>query len=246
MENFILSPVLWFLGVVRLYTKGMFLLIDKPKGITSHDVIDEVRKVTGERKVGHAGTLDPNATGLLIVGVGRESTKKLGFVAKETTKGYEAEIFLGEEKDTDDSEGVTFNKAKGFLPPGENEVRLILLSLLGAQAQMPPAYSAIKIKGKKAYELARKGKKVELKPREVTIHSIKLIEYSYPVLRISCCVSSGTYIRALARDIGKKVGCGAYLRNLRRTEIGKQKIEKSIKLNLLNKDNWEKLAKKTI
>ena len=220
----------------------MFLLIDKPKGITSHDVVDRVRKATGEKKVGHAGTLDPNATGLMIVGVGRESTKKLGKIAKDTKKEYVAEIYLGEEKDTDDIEGVAISKTKGFLAPGEEEIRNILKSFIGKQKQIPPAYSAIKMKGKKAYELARKGEKVKLKSREITVYSIKLLKYSYPIINIETEVSSGTYIRSLARDIGKKIGCGAYLKNLRRTKIGRYKIEDAARLGLLDKTNWTERA----
>ena len=220
----------------------MFLLIDKPKGITSHDVIDDIRKITGVKKVGHAGTLDPNATGLLILGVGREATKKLGTIAKDTRKIYEAEICLGEERDTDDSEGVAISKVKGFLPPGENEVRLILVTFLGEQKQRPPAYSALKIKGKKAYELARQGKKIDLKPREVAIHSIKLVSYKYPVLEIKTIVSSGTYIRALARDTGQRLGCGAYLKNLRRVGIREFSVEDAVKLQKLTKKNWKKFV----
>ena len=198
----------------------MLLLIDKPKGITSHDVVDHVRKITGERRVGHAGTLDPSATGLLIVGVGRESTKKLGDLTKNTTKTYEAEIILGATSDTDDSEGQITKKVilkKLF----ENDVGKVLSQFVGEQEQVPPVYSAIKLKGKKAYELARKGKQVDLKPRKIVIHLIKLLDYKYPKLNIACEVSSGTYIRALARDIGQKLGTGGYLNNLRRTKIGK-------------------------
>jgi tRNA pseudouridine55 synthase len=217
----------------------MFLLIDKPKGITSHDVVDELRKITGEEKIGHAGTLDPNATGLLIVGVGRKATKKLGKITKNTKKTYQAEVFLGEERDTDDSEGVVMAKAKGVLPPSENEIRLILLSFLGQQKQKPPAYSALKIKGKKAYQLSRKGKEVKLKPRKITIYFIKLTDYKYPILKLETMVSSGTYIRALARDIGKQLSCGAYLKELRREKIGNYSVEKAIKLENLIKKNWK-------
>ncbi len=220
----------------------MFLLIDKPKGITSHDVVDKVRKVTDETKVGHAGTLDPEATGLLIVGIGRESTKKLGALAKDTNKTYQAEIFLGEERDTDDSEGKVTSKAKEVLVPSDNEIRLVLLSFLGDQEQVPPVFSAIKVKGKKSYDLARKGKRVTLKPRQISIHSIKLVKYAYPTLIIKVGVSSGTYIRALARDIGKKLDCGAYLKNLKRESIGRYLLEKSVKLANLNKKNWKKFA----
>lgn len=220
----------------------MFLLVDKPKGITSHDVIDEVRKITSERKVGHAGTLDPNATGLLIVGVSRESTRKLGDITKNTDKVYEAELLLGKETDTDDEEGIVISKAKGMLPPGEDEVIALLKTFVGKQKQIPPAYSAIKVKGKKAYEQARKGKSLELKPRDIRIYSIKLLNYTYPVIRMTVKVSSGTYIRALARDVGKRLGCGAYLRNLNRTEIGEYKLTNAVKLEYLTKENWKKLA----
>lgn len=216
----------------------MFLLINKPKGVTSHDVIYYVRKITAEKKVGHAGTLDPNATGLLIVGVGRSSTKKLGWIAKDTKKTYEAEIFLGEERDTDDSEGkITFEKSD-FQAQNATLLKKILMSFEGKQKQMPPIYSAIKVKGKKAYELARKGKKVVLKERDVVIHSIELLQYKYPVLTIKTTVSSGTYIRALARDIGKQLGCGAYLRNLKRTRIGNFDLEDATDMSELTANNW--------
>lgn len=222
----------------------MFLLIDKPKGITSHDVVDEVRRITGESKVGHAGTLDPNATGLLVIGVGREFTKKLGEIAKNTKKTYLAEIFLGEERDTDDFEGEIISKNSSFQTPSREKVKKALNSFVGEQQQVPPAFSAIKLKGKKAYELARKKKVFELKPRKITIHLVKLLDYNYPILNIKCEVSSGTYIRALARDLGKELGSGAYLKNLRRTKIGKFSLEMAVKLAGLNKQNWKKFGVK--
>jgi tRNA pseudouridine55 synthase len=232
----------------------MFLLVDKPQGITSHDVVDRVREIVqGEPpslklrrvKVGHAGTLDPNATGLLIIGVGRESTKKLGDIAKKTTKEYEAEIFLGKERDTDDATGKIRNSKfevqnKSQIPI--SKLQTVLKKFVGQQEQIPPAYSAIKIKGKKAYELARKGKSISLRPRKIRIYSIDLVDYSYPLLQVNCCVSSGTYIRALARDIGKKLGCGAYLKNLRRVKIGSVSVDNAVKLSKLNKTNWEEFA----
>lgn len=208
----------------------MLLLIDKPKGITSHDVIDRVRRITGERRVGHAGTLDPNATGLLIVAVGREFTKKLGDLTKNTNKTYEAEITLGQTSTTDDSEGEIseFSNPQKFQ---KEDIVRVLDTFKGEQLQIPPIYSAIKLKGKKAYELARKGREITLEPRKVTIHSIKLDDYNYPILKITCEVSSGTYIRALARDIGKKLGTGAYLSNLRRIKIGDYDIQDATKLD---------------
>lgn len=220
----------------------MFLLINKPKGITSHDVIYFVRKITSVKKVGHAGTLDPNATGLLIVGVGRNSTKKLGWLTKDTKKEYEAEIFLGEERDTNDSEGRIISKKNNFSTPNKTLLNKTLTSFKGKQKQIPPSYSAIKIKGKKAYELARKGKQMSLKERDVTIHSIELLEYKYPVLKIKTMVSSGTYIRAVARDIGKQLGCGAYLRNLKRMKIGDFNLKNAVDMNNLTTDNWENFA----
>jgi tRNA pseudouridine55 synthase len=214
----------------------MFLLIDKPKGITSHDVVDEVRKITGERRVGHGGTLDPNATGLLVVGVGRESTKGLSEIAQHTKKTYEAEIFLGETRDTDDVEGKVLSHNIDVIPSDGN-VQDVIQSFIGEQMQMPPSYSAIKLRGKKAYELARSGKEVILEPRRVTIYSIELIDYSYPLLKMTVEVSSGTYIRSLARDIGEKLGVGAYLKNLRRTKIGKFSVEQAKTLEEL-KDSF--------
>lgn len=207
----------------------MFLLIDKPKGITSHDVIDVVRRVTGERRVGHAGTLDPNATGLLVVGVGRDETKNLGSLTKDTKKTYEAEIYLGEERDTDDIEGKII-KSNNITQPSLNTLKRVIKGFIGKQEQIPPVYSAIKLGGRKAYELARRGDKLNLKTRETTVYSIKLVNYQYPILEITCRVSSGTYIRSLARDIGRRLGTYGYLKNLRRTGIGKFSVEKALPL----------------
>lgn len=220
----------------------MLLLIDKPKGITSHDVVDRVRKITGKRKVGHGGTLDPNASGLLIVGVGRESTKKLGSIAKDTKKTYLADVFLGEERDTDDSEGAVIAKVKGVLPPGSREIERLLIQFIGEQKQVPPSFSSVRVSGERAYKLARKGKSVKLKPRRVRIFSIKLLRYRYPILSILVRVSSGTYIRALARDIGKKLGVGAYLRELKRVQIGKYRIEEAVGLEKMNEKNWNRFV----
>lgn len=222
----------------------MILLIDKPKGITSHDVVHRVRKITGEKKVGHGGTLDPNATGLLIVGVGRESTKKLSEIAQNTKKTYEAEIVFGERRDTDDVEGKVLS-TNSVVKPTQEEVLQVVQSFLGEQEQMPPSYSAIKLNGKKAYQLARKGEIPELKPRKITIYEIKVDSYEYPVLKVTVTVSSGTYIRAIARDIGEKLGCGAFLQELRRTQIGEFSIKNATSLlELTNLPNKEALAQR--
>lgn len=215
----------------------MFLLIDKPKGITSHDVIDRLRRIAGIKKIGHAGTLDPNATGLLIVGIGRESTKKLGDITKNTTKTYEAEITLGEQRDTDDSEGSVV--ASSDQKVDIDIIKNSLEKFVGKQMQIPPQYSAIKKDGKKAYVQARKGIEIKMEEREVVIQLIKLDKFKYPKLNIIIKVSSGTYIRALARDIGIKLGTYGYLSNLRRTKIGKYRINSAHKLEEINKNNWE-------
>lgn len=218
----------------------MFLLIDKPKGKTSHDVVNVVRRITGERKVGHAGTLDPNATGLLIVAVERGSTKRISEFVKKN-KVYEAEIFLGEERDTGDVEGKVVEEGVGK-EPTRGEVEEVLKQFEGESMQEPPIYSAIKVGGRKAYEVARKGGEIELPSRKVEIYSIELIEYDYPILRVRTKVSSGTYIRSLARDIGRNLKTYGYLKNLRRTAIGKYSVEDAVSLGKLNKDNWRMKA----
>ena len=217
----------------------MFLLINKPKGPTSHDVIYKLRRITGIKRIGHAGTLDPNATGLLIVGIGRESTKKLGSLTKNTKKTYTATIELGEERDTDDIEGKVTKRYEVGTPPTLKEVENVIKKFTGTQLQTPPAYSAIKIKGKKSYALARRGKSVKLEPRLVVVHAAKVLDYSFPVLKIGFEVSSGTYIRSLASDIGRALGTGAYLKDLERTAIAKYKITTAHKVEDLSEENWE-------
>jgi len=220
----------------------VFILIDKPKGISSHDVVYRLRNITGEKRIGHAGTLDPNATGLLILGVGRESTKKLWTKFGKLEKTYVAEIVFGEERVTDDVKGDTRDSefvTRINLIPRKPVIEEILKMFIGEQLQVPPNYSAIKIKGKKAYQLALKSPSLcpSLKPKKITIYSIKLIKYKFPILEIETRVSSGTYIRALARDLGRKLKCGAYLNNLRRVKIGKYRIDDSVSLNKLTEKN---------
>ena len=231
-----------------------FLLIDKPAGITSHDVVDRVRKITAERTVGHAGTLDPFATGLLIVAVGRESTKN---IAKYVGLGkeYEAEIVLGATTETLDPESaVVMMNTKSGQPgqlPGQPivieqaELEAALKELTGDLQQIPPMHSAIKVKGKKLYELAREGKEIPREPRPVRVDVFELLSplnalrYELPAtlnVRIAC--SSGTYIRALARDLGEKLGTGGYLTALRRTRIGNFSVNDAIALDKLNQENW--------
>ncbi|HEX6977064.1 MAG TPA: tRNA pseudouridine(55) synthase TruB [Patescibacteria group bacterium] len=199
------------------------LLIDKPKGMTSHDVVDVVRRATGERRVGHAGTLDPNATGLLIVGVGREETRKLEELTRNTKKTYVADIYLGEERDTDDIEGKVVSTSE--VKPDLEEVKKVMLEFVGEQEQTPPQYSAVKVGGKKAYELARGGKEVKIKPKKITIYKADILSYKYPTLKVEFEVSSGTYIRSIAHDLGRKLGSFGYLKDLRRTKIGEFSVD---------------------
>jgi tRNA pseudouridine55 synthase len=217
--------------------EGGFILINKPAGITSHDVVDKLREITGVKKIGHAGTLDPFATGLLILGIGREFTKKLSIFQKKD-KEYIATLRLGAESDTFDKEGKIVEKKVEKIPE-RKEIEEVLKSFFGEIEQIPPAFSAKKIKGKKLYELARKGIKVEPKPQKVKIYEISILEYKFPYLKIKVKCSSGTYIRSLANDIGKKLGCGSYVKELVRTKIGEFSLEKAIELSRLNSQNWK-------
>ena len=212
----------------------MLLNINKPAGITSHDVVDEVRKITGERRVGHAGTLDPFTTGVLVIGVGRESTKKLGNISKNSEKEYIAILKLGKISSTGDPEGIieNFSGRRSSLRmcdvPKLRVIERVLEGFKGKIKQRPPKFSAIKIKGEPAYKKARRGEDFEIPEREVEIKEIEIMKYiSPPHLKIRVVCGSGTYIRSLARDIGEKLGVGAYLTELTRTRVGDYKIENS-------------------
>jgi tRNA pseudouridine55 synthase len=223
-----------------------FLLIDKPAGITSHDVVDRVRRITVEKRVGHAGTLDPFATGLLIVGVGRDSTKHLSTFL-HMDKVYEADIVLGATTETLDTESTVTDMSQKDGQPillSKAEIEQAMESLKGEIKQTPPMHSAIKVGGKKLYELARKGQTIDVEPRTVTIHAFETLDalsesISLPAtLKTRIFSSSGTYIRALARDLGIKLGTGGYLSALRRTAIGEYRVEKAVKLADLTPENW--------
>jgi tRNA pseudouridine55 synthase len=195
------------------------VLFNKPKNYTSYQVVEFFKKRT-KKKVGHGGTLDPLAEGLLILGIG-EYTKELNKFLKESIKTYVAEIVLGARSTTYDREGprtrTEFGSGQGNIE--SDRIKEVVNSFVGEIEQIPPPLSAVKIKGKPAYLLARKGKKVELKPRKVKIYDIRILDYNWPVLKIETTVSSGTYIRSLANDIGEKLGCGGYLNDLKRTKI---------------------------
>ena len=223
--------------------KNGWLYINKPLGFSSFAVIAKLRRITRIRKIGHSGTLDPLATGLLIVAVGRAYTKQLDKYLKQD-KTYRAILKLGYKTETLDAE-----KPEEFVSnykPTLEEIEKVLKEFTGEIQQTPPIYSAIQIDGKRLYKLAREGKgdTVEIPSRPVTIYKIKLLEYNYPNLEIEVEVSSGTYIRSLVRDIGESLKAGAYLTGLIRTEIADLKLEEAVDLKDLNEGNWEKYLKK--
>lgn len=209
----------------------MIIPINKPAGITSHTVVNKLRKFYGIKKIGHAGTLDPFATGVLILLVGRESTKRSDEFMKQD-KIYRTKLKLGYISDTYDKDGVIqeYNIQK---VPTRSEIEDIIASFIGEIRQIPPMYSAIKINGKKMYELARKGQSIDIPPRLVNIYNIDILDYTYPYLTLDIACSSGTYIRSLGYDIGMKLGTGAYLEELERRQSGEFTIENCYTLDNL-------------
>ncbi len=210
----------------------MLLNIYKPPGITSHDVVDEVRRITRERRVGHAGTLDPFAEGVLVIGIGRESTKKLGDISKNSEKEYIATLELGKTSSTGDLEGE-IKGIKGNFSIQIPEIEEVIGKFKGRIKQRPHKFSAVKMKGEPAYKKARRGENFEIPEKEIEIKEIELLEYKFPYLKIRVVCGSGTYIRSLAEDIGKALGTGAYLTKLVRTRVGDYKIEDSTMLDQL-------------
>ena len=221
--------------------------IYKSKGPSSFNIVARARKITGVKKVGHAGTLDPLASGVLVVGVGREATKRLAeIVGRE--KEYVADIKLGMTSTTDDQEGekidIKFPISNFQFPMDEKgiplkQVKKVLSSFLGIIKQIPPQFSAIKVNGRRAYKSARAGQKMELSSRQVEIISIEVLKYQYPDLRIKGVCGKGVYIRSLARDIGAVLGVGGYLADLERTRVGEFSLKQSITLEQLV-DLWQK------
>jgi tRNA pseudouridine55 synthase len=209
------------------------LLVDKPKDWTSFDVVNFVRKFVAategkkpkNTKVGHCGTLDPQATGLLILVVGKEYTKRASEFSK-LDKTYEVTMKLGETSTTGDSEGDKI--AVSDTIPTEKAVLGALEAFTGHIMQVPPQFSAMKVNGQRAYKLARKGEQVALEARPVRIHSNTFTSYDYPYVKFSSHVSSGTYIRSLVEDLGKELGTGAYMSDLRRTTIAQFDVENAI------------------
>jgi tRNA pseudouridine55 synthase len=205
------------------------LNIAKPAGVTSHDVVDRVRRMSGQRQVGHAGTLDPAATGVLIVCLG-QATRLVEYLMA-SDKVYRAQIRLGVSTDTHDAEGEVTTTAK--VEVSEKEVRRALASFIGSIQQVPPMYSALKHEGVPLYKLARRGITVEREPRSIEIHDIELLDWTPLLFTIRVQCSPGTYIRALARDLGQKLGCGAHLQSLTRLASGHFTLEEAVRLGEL-------------
>ena len=206
----------------------MLVAIDKPSGMTSHDVVNVVRGVFDIKKVGHGGTLDPMASGVLVVGIGRNSTKRLSEVLK-MDKEYIATIKLDGKSSTDDAEGV-IEEVNISKIPSEDEVKRIVKKYIGLINQIPPIFSAIKISGRPAYKYARLGQEVKMKTRKAKIYSIEITEYGWPRLRLRVRTGSGVYVRSLARDIGNDLKVGGYLVELLRTRVGEYTLDNALSL----------------
>ena len=208
--------------------EDQIILVDKPAGISSFGVVAKIRRELKDEfghkvKVGHTGTLDPFATGLLILLSGKMTKKSNEFLKLD--KIYEAEMKLGFISTTGDPEGEVTEYSSQKIKPTKAEIESCINSFIGEIDQTVPKFSAVKINGERAYKLARSGADFETPTRKVIIFRIEILDYSYPTLKIRCHVSSGTYIRTLAEDIGKKLGTGAYLTALRRTKVGDFRIE---------------------
>lgn len=213
------------------------IIVNKETGFTSHDVVAKLRGICGQKKIGHTGTLDPAATGVLPVCLG--SGTKLCDMLTDRDKEYVAELLLGVETDTQDTMGSVLRESPVTVT--EEEVSRACLSFLGDYDQIPPMYSALKVDGKKLYELARAGKEVERKARRVRILELEILEMRLPVVKLRVVCSKGTYIRTLCSDIGQKLGCGGAMQSLQRTKVGRFRLEDALTLGELQqlKDSGE-------
>ena len=212
-----------------------FILINKPAGPSSFAIVRKLRVITGIKKIGHAGTLDPLASGLLICAIGRDATKKIDSFLK-LDKEYSAEMELGKISDTYDLEGKI--ETGDNRQPTEEELKSILQSFTGEIWQAPPIFSAKKVGGIAAYKLARRGETPKIPIQQITIYAIELIKYNYPKTEILVHCGSGTYIRSLVNDIGQKLGTGAIMTKLTRISVGQFHLKNSININELTKSNW--------
>lgn len=218
------------------------LVIDKPTGMTSHDVVNAVRFGTGIRRAGHTGTLDPRASGVLVVLVG--PAVRLSEYVSAADKRYQAIIRLGASTDTYDAEGRFMRQNQPAAPINvtEEQFENALKNFVGEIEQVPPPYSAVKVGGRRAYDMARRGEEVELAPRKITVHHLEVLEWASPEVVVDVHCSSGTYVRSLANDVGNVLGCGAYLVGLRRTKSGRFSLRDATPLRRLQEafraGNW--------
>lgn len=216
------------------------LVVDKPVGMTSHDVVQAVRNGTSLRRAGHTGTLDPRASGVLVILVG--PAVRLSEYVSASDKRYQAIIRMGSKTDTFDADGTFTQDSQETVDVTEQQFEEALKTFVGEIEQTPPPYSAVKVKGRKAYEMARKGEEVQLEPRKITVHHLEVLEWAPPEAVIDVHCSSGTYVRSLANDLGEKLGCGAYLVGLRRTKSGRFSLRDAVPLRKLQEafqaGNW--------
>ncbi|HEY9077525.1 MAG TPA: tRNA pseudouridine(55) synthase TruB [Anaerolineaceae bacterium] len=214
------------------------LVVDKPVGLTSHDVVQIIRKGTNIRRAGHTGTLDPRASGVLVILLG--PAVRLSEYVSASDKRYQAILRMGSTTDTYDSDGTV--TSTGPVNITESEFEAALQQFVGTIEQVPPPYSAVKVKGKKAYEMARDGEEVDLAPRMITVYSLEMLEWAPPEVVLDVYCSSGTYVRSLAHDLGEKLGCGAHLVGLRRTKSGRFTLRDAVPLRKLREafddGNW--------
>ncbi len=211
------------------------LNLNKPAGITSRDLVNKVQRMIKPVKVGHAGTLDPMATGVLLVCVGPAT--RLVSTLQEGAKTYVTEFTLGQTSDTDDSTGVIETIQFDDPQPLLTDIASCLDAMTGIISQVPPDYSAVHVDGQRAYALARKGHELTLKARQIEIHSIEILRYEWPRLELKIVCGSGTYIRSIARDLGAQLGCGALMSRLERTQIGEFALRDSADIELITRDN---------
>jgi len=224
--------------------KTGFILIDKPLGLSSHGVVNYLRRVSGLKRIGHAGTLDPLASGLMILAVGREYTKQLGKLIK-LDKEYQADIYLGATSPSYDREQEVIPSYNGQRLK-KTQIKQAVLNYSGPIEQRPPIFSAKKIQGQRAYRLARRAEAFTPKTQTINIYEIKITSYRWPHLKIRVKCSSGTYIRSLAHDLGQTLGTGAYLYDLKRTKINGFSLKKAIKLKKIQAKNLNKYLKNSL
>jgi len=215
------------------------ILVDKPKGITSHDVVDIIRKKLKTKKVGHAGTLDPLAEGLLIMLVGK-CTKMFSKFAN-FDKEYLGVLKLGEVTTTGDSQGEVTEK-KEYKDIKQEKIEEVFSSFIGEIDQVPPMVSALRVKGKRLYELARRGITVERAPRKINIISLEILKIDFPLIEFRVHCSKGTYVRKLAEDIGEKLSCGAHMVKILRLSIGPFDLEKAVNLDEVNESHLQQIT----